>query len=198
MDTSPALRGRIASVPLTLWLTGRPCSGKSTLALKLKERMPLSGIRTVHLDGDRVRGRLNADLGFSEHDRRENLRRIAHVAQLFNENGSSVIASFVSPTEALRSLVSGIVRNFVLCYVRCSLHECERRDVKGMYRKARAGLIEEFTGITSAFEEPARPDIVVDTERESLEACVDDILRGLGLLSEPPQVVELKRPVAVS
>ena len=163
----------------TLWLTGRPCAGKTTIADRLIDEMEKRGIRVARLDGDDVRGRLNADLGFSEEDRRENLRRVAHVAQLFNENGNLVIAAFVSPTNELRSLVRGIVQNFKLCYVKCAPEVCEARDVKGMYKKARAGQIKDFTGVTAPFEEPLRPEIVVDTVKQDLEACVGHILKEL-------------------
>jgi adenylylsulfate kinase len=163
----------------TLWLTGRPCAGKSTIAARLKEEMRKRGYRTVHIDGDDVRLKLNADLGFSDKDRKENLRRAAHVMRLFNENGSFVIATFVSPTNGLREMVRGIIASFKLCYVRCGADVCEDRDVKGMYKKARAGQIKEFTGVSAPFEEPLRVDITVDTERNSLEDCVRHILREL-------------------
>ena len=164
---------------MTLWLTGRPCAGKSTIALRLKEEMKKRGYRTVHIDGDDVRGKLNADLGFSDKDRKENLRRVAHVMQLFNENGSFVIATFVSPTNDLREMVRGIIGNFKLCYIRCSPELCESRDVKGMYKKARAGQIKEFTGVSAPFEEPLWADITVDTERNNLDDCIRHILREL-------------------
>src|SRR5687767_12966357 len=130
---------------LTLWLTGRPCAGKTTIAKRLREELARLGLPTASLDGDDVRGRLNADLGFSDKDRRENLRRVGHVAQLFNDNGIFVIATFVTPTNEMRDLVRGIVSNFKLCYVNCSPKLCEERDVKGMYKKARKGEIKEFT-----------------------------------------------------
>lgn len=166
---------------LTLWLTGRPCAGKSTLAKHLRQEMDKRGIRTVNLDGDDVRGKLNADLGFSEKDRKENLRRVAHVARLFNENGSFVIATFVSPTNEVREMVRGIIPNFKLCYVQSSLATCEARDVKGQYKKARRGEIKDFTGVSAPFEEPVRPDIVVHTEKNDVETCVAHILNELGL-----------------
>ena len=166
---------------ITLWLTGRPCSGKSTIAERLKDEMEKRGYRVAHLDGDAVRGKLSADLGFSDKDRKENLRRVAHVAQLFNDNGNFVIATFVSPTNDLRELVRGIVGNFKLCYVRCRAEICEERDVKGMYKKARLGQIKEFTGVSAPFEEPLWPDIIVDTEKNSLEDCVFQIFHELGL-----------------
>lgn len=166
---------------LTLWFTGRPCAGKSTLSRLLRKEMSRRGYHVVSLDGDDLRGRLNADLGFTDADRAENLRRAAHVAQLFNENGSFVIATFVSPTNEQRDLVRKIIKNFRLCYIRCSLSACEKRDVKSMYKMARAGKIKNFTGVSAPFEEPDRSEIVVDTERTSAGECVRHILRELGV-----------------
>jgi adenylylsulfate kinase len=165
----------------TLWLTGLPCSGKSTLAERLKEEMANRGFKAVHLDADDVRGSLNADLGFSPEDRKENLRRISCVARLFNENGNFVIASFVSPSEQLREMVKNTIGNFKLAYVKCSPKVCEERDVKGMYKKARNGEIKEFTGVSAPFDPPLNPDMVIDTETSSVEDCVKKILEELGL-----------------
>jgi len=160
----------------TLWFTGLPCSGKTTLAKRLKEELDNCGFKTVHLDADDVRSALNSDLGFSSEDRRENLRRVAHVAKLFNENGNFVIASFVSPAEEYRQMAKEIIGNFKLVFVKCSPKTCEERDVKGMYKKARNGEIRDFTSVSAPFEEPANSDIVVDTEHSSLEECVSEIL----------------------
>ena len=165
----------------TLWLTGLPCSGKTTLAQRLKEEMANRGFKAVHLDADDIRGTLNADLGFSSEDRKENLRRIACVAKLFNENGNFVIASFVSPTDELREMVKNIIGNFKLVFVKCSQKACEQRDVKGMYKKARNGEIKDFTGVSAPFEEPANPDIVVDAESNNVEDCVREMLDTFGL-----------------
>lgn len=169
----------IKTLNTTLWLTGLPCSGKTTLAKRLKEELDNRGYKTVALDGDDVRGKLNADLGFSPEDRKENLRRIAHVARLFNHNGNFAVASFVSPTEEYRRMIKEIVGNFKLVYVKCSLKECEKRDIKGMYKKARNGEIKEFTGISAPFEEPKDADIIVDTEKDDVETCVKKILDSL-------------------
>ncbi len=166
---------------LTLWLTGRPCAGKSTIAEHLLEELENRGIHVASLDGDALRGRLSADLGFSAKDRVENLRRAAHVARLFNENGIPVVASFISPTDEVRRMIRGIVGEFMLGYVRCSLEEAERRDVKGMYKKARAGLIPEFTGVSAPFEEPLDAEIVVDSDKTGVDECVRQILRALGV-----------------
>lgn len=169
----------IKTLQTTLWITGLPCAGKSTLARGIKEELDNRGYKAVHLDGDDLRGKLNADLGFSVKDRKENLRRVAHIAKLFNENGNFVIASFISPSNQLRQMVADIVGNFRLVYARCSLETCEKRDVKGMYKKARSGEIREFTGVSAPFEEPDNDSIVVDTENNNLEDCVKHILKEM-------------------
>ena len=165
----------------TLWLTGLPCSGKTTLSKRLKEELDNRGFKTVHLDADNIRNQLNADLGFSPQDRRENLRRVAHIAKLFNDNGNLVIASFVSPTNEYRKMIKEIIGNFKLVFVKCGVQKCEERDAKGMYKKARKGEIKEFTGISAPFEEPSDADIVVDTEHRPIEECVEEILNKLDL-----------------
>ncbi len=169
----------IKTLQTTLWITGLPCAGKSTLARGIKEELDNRGYKAIHLDGDDIRDKLNADLGFSVKDRKENLRRVAHIAKLFNENGNFVIASFISPSNQLRKMVADIVGNFRLVYARCSLETCEKRDVKGMYKKARSGEIREFTGISAPFEEPDNDCIVVDTENNNLEDCVKHILKEM-------------------
>ena len=162
----------------TIWFTGLPCAGKSTLAQKVKERLDARGVRSVYLDADEIRTTLSKDLGFSAEDRRENLRRVAHVARMFNDNGNVVLASFVSPTEAYRAMIKEIIGRITLVFVKCSLSVCEQRDVKGMYKKARNGQLSKFTGVSDLFEDPVCPDIVVDTERGSVEACAREILRA--------------------
>ncbi len=176
----PEVTDYINSLKSTVWLTGLPCSGKTTLAKRLKEEMENRGIKTAHLDGDDVRGKINEDLGFSEDDRKENLRRVAHICRLFNENGNAVIASFVSPTNEMRSMIQSIIPYMKLVYVKCSLEECERRDVKGMFKKARAGEIKGFTGIDDPFDEP-RTEFIIDTEQHDIETCVAQLLKILHL-----------------
>ena len=165
----------------TIWFTGLPCSGKTTLANRLKEEIDNSdrGYICRRLDGDDVRGKLNVDLGFSEEDRKENLRRVAHLAKYENENGGMVLASFVSPTNEMREKVKEIIGkdHMKLVYVKCNLKECERRDVKGMYAKARKGEIKQFTGIDAPFEEPRNPDLIINTEKKDLEKCVQEIVK---------------------
>jgi adenylyl-sulfate kinase len=163
----------------TIWLTGLPCSGKTTIAKKLKQKIENIGYKIVHLDGDDVRQGLNSDLGFSKKDRNENLRRISHVAELFNEKSCPVIASFVSPTNDYRKMIRKIINNIILIYVNCSVRECEKRDVKGMYKKARKGEIKKFTGISAPFESPKNPEIIVDTEKQNLDESVEIILNYL-------------------
>lgn len=164
----------------TLWLTGLPCSGKTTIAKRLEKELENKGYKVAHLDGDDVREGLNKDLGFSREDRKENLRRIAHIAELLDEkaNIDFVIASFVSPRNEYREMIKNIIKNMKLIYVKCSVEECERRDVKGMYKKARNGEIDKFTGISAPFEEP-NADLIVDSENEEIETCVNQILNSL-------------------
>lgn len=162
----------------TIWLTGLPCSGKTTLAKELKKALDAKGFRTVHLDGDDIRKKINKNLDFSKEGRKENLRRVAYMAKSYNNNGSLVIASFVSPTNELRSMIKEIIGNIKLIYLECSLAVCEGRDTKGMYKKARRGEIKEFTGISAPFEVP-EADVVVDTENNNPETCVKIILDEL-------------------
>jgi adenylylsulfate kinase len=169
----------IKTLRTTLWLTGLPCAGKTTLGKRLKEELDNRGYKAVLLDGDDVRGKLNDDLGFSDKDRQENLRRIAHVAKLFNESGNFVIACFVSPTNRLRKMVQGIIGNYRLAYLKCGVATCEKRDVKGMYKKARRGEIKQFTGVSAPFEIPKKADLVIDTEHRDVEACVNQVLKYL-------------------
>ncbi|MGB2706267.1 MAG: adenylyl-sulfate kinase [Candidatus Omnitrophota bacterium] len=180
-NVPPEVGEYIKTLYTTLWLTGLPCSGKTTLSKRLKEELDNRSYKAVCLDGDDVRGQLNADLGFSVEDRSENLRRIAHVAKLFNRNGNFVIASFVSPTNEYRNMVKDIIGNFKLVYLKCPVEICEKRDIKGMYKKARTGEIKEFTGVSAPFEEPKAADIVVDTEKEDPETCVKQILKYLNV-----------------
>ncbi|MCK9431371.1 MAG: adenylyl-sulfate kinase [Candidatus Omnitrophica bacterium] len=179
-NVPPEVAEYITSLRTTLWLTGLPCSGKTTLSKRLKAELDNRGFKTVCLDADDLRSKLNADLGFSKEDRAENLRRAAHIAKLFNDNGNFVIACFVSPLEENRRLVREVIGNFKLVFVKCGLEICEKRDVKGMYKKAREGQIPDFTGVSAPFEEPSGADIVVDTEHLDVEECVRRILEGIG------------------
>ncbi|QYA26023.1 adenylyl-sulfate kinase [Gramella sp. MT6] len=160
-----------------VWFTGLSGSGKSTLANMVEKRLYDNGVHTFTLDGDNVRGGLNNNLGFSREDRSENLRRIAEVAKLFIDSGSLVIGSFISPLKSDRDSVKKIIgeNDFVEIYVNTPIEICESRDVKGLYKKARAGEIKNFTGIDAPYEEPEFPDIEVKTNLEEADASVKRI-----------------------
>jgi adenylyl-sulfate kinase len=166
---------------ITFWITGLPCSGKTTVGLVLKQKLTSRGHNMVHLDGDIIRKGLNKDLGFSHEDRIENLRRVAHVAELFNQNGQDVIATFVSPTNVHRELVGSIISNIKLIHADCSPAKCETRDCRGMYAKARQGEIKEFTGVSAPFEKPSNEHISVDTEHISPDESAEIIIEKLNL-----------------
>ena len=161
-----------------VWFTGLSGAGKSTLAHAVEEELHQLGCRTFVFDGDNVRHGLCSDLGFSIKDRTENIRRIGEMAKLFVEAGVIALTAFISPLRADRERVRKLIgdTDFIEVYVKCPVSVCETRDVKGMYKKARAGLIEEFTGISSPYEEPENPDIVIDTTQETVEACVSKVI----------------------
>ena len=161
-----------------IWFTGLPSSGKSTIAHHVEKELFSHGIHTYVLDGDNVRHGLNSNLGFSREDRRENLRRIVELSKLMTDAGLIVLAAFISPYREDREYVKGRFEgdNFLEIYLRCSVDECERRDPKGNYKRARAGIIKDYTGVSSPFEEPENPDIVIDTEDLNLETSVQRVL----------------------
>ena len=171
--------------PMLLWFTGLSGSGKSTIANAVEVALNEKGIHTYLLDGDNVRAGLNGDLGFSSADREENIRRIGEVANLMVDAGLVVLASFVSPFRSDREKVKKTVgqENYVEVYVNTPLEECERRDVKGLYKKARAGEIPDFTGISSPYEAPLAPDIDIQTKDlsvpESAQIVVDAVMAKL-------------------
>lgn len=174
---------------IVVWLTGLSGSGKSTLAHAVEKRLHEIGCRTFVLDGDNVRHGLCGDLGFSDNDRKENIRRVGEMAKLFAEAGLITLTAFISPFRADRQRVRELLEpeDFIELYCNCSLEVCEGRDVKGMYRKARAGEIRDFTGISSPYEAPDKPDLVVDTGHLPLDQCVDQVLTYLykrGVLHE--------------
>lgn len=164
---------------VVVWFTGLSGAGKSTIAHAVEEALHRAGRRTFVFDGDNVRHGLCADLGFSADDRRENLRRVGEMSRLFVEAGVIALTAFISPFRADRERVRAIVGadNLLEVYVKCPLEVCEARDVKGMYRRARAGEIREFTGISSPYEAPEAADLELDTSRRSLPECVDEVLR---------------------
>lgn len=166
---------------VNLWFTGLSGSGKSTLAHAVEERLHLMGCRTYVFDGDNVRHGLCSDLGFSREDRAENLRRIAQMVKLFIDAGVIALAAFISPLEEDRQRVKDIIgrEDVIEVFCNCPLEICEKRDVKGMYKKARAGEIKNYTGISAPYEPPKEPDIEVLTGYQSLAECVEMITRDL-------------------
>jgi adenylylsulfate kinase len=163
-----------------VWLTGLSASGKSTIANILETKLFDLGCRTHILDGDNVRLGLNSDLTFTPADRKENIRRIGEVANLFAESGMIAIAAFISPYEADRQAArNSCAYEFIEVHVACSLETCETRDPKGLYKKARAGIIKSFTGIDAPYEEPAEPEVVVLTDASSPGECADQIIEVL-------------------
>ena len=171
-----------------IWMTGFSASGKSTLAHAMEKMLFEKRIRVYVLDGDNVRHGLNRDLGFSSEERQENLRRVAEVSKLFCDAGLVVFTAFISPYIKDRELArAAIGEDFHEVYVKCSLEECERRDPKGIYKKVRAGQIAKFTGISDPYEPPVNPDLVLETDRFSLDECASQFLaylRSKGLVRE--------------
>lgn len=171
----------------TVWLTGWPASGKTTLGLALEKELRNRGIPFVQrLDGDVVRQDLTRDLGFSKEDRDENIRRVTFVAELLSKNGVATIVCFVSPYQEARRNARDHCHNFVEVYVKCSREELIRRDPKGMYKKAIAGEIKNFTGISDPYEEPEKPEVVVNTDEETPAQSLHQILAALERLELIP------------
>jgi adenylylsulfate kinase len=164
-----------------IWLTGLSGAGKSTLALGLEARLFQLGCNVYVCDGDNIRHGLCGDLGFSREDRAENIRRVSEVAKLLLDAGLIVITAFISPDRAERERARQRIPpgKFIEVYCRCPLGVCEHRDVKGLYRRARAGEIPEFTGISAPYEVPDHPEIIVDTHRSSIAACVNQVMEYL-------------------
>lgn len=176
-----------------LWFTGLSGAGKSTLAHALEESLYGLGCRTFVFDGDNVRHGLCGDLGFSAQDRQENIRRIGEMSKLIIESGVIALTAFISPFREDRRRVRSLVApgDFVEIYCRAGLDVCERRDVKGLYRRARAGEIPEFTGISSPYEEPEQPELVVDTGSNTLAACVEQVLGYLQRTERLPEGADI-------
>ncbi|TGA99780.1 adenylyl-sulfate kinase [Sporolactobacillus shoreae] len=163
---------------VAIWFTGLSGSGKSTLANRLEAALFAAGHRTYLLDGDNIRSGLNRDLGFSEDDRKENIRRIGEVAKLFVDSNSIVLTAFISPfrSDRLSARKRFEPGEFIEVYVKCALNVCESRDPKGLYKKARSGAIPFFTGIDSPYEAPESPELTIDSEHQTLEESTEQIL----------------------
>jgi adenylylsulfate kinase len=165
----------------TLWFTGLSGSGKSTLANTVDKKLFDRGIRSYVIDGDNIRHGLNKDLSFNKEDRKENIRRIGEVAKLFVDSGLIVLTAFISPFREDREMVKNLFSDgeFFEIYVKCPLHVCELRDPKGLYSKARKGEIQEFTGISSPYEEPLIPDLIIETNVLTIEESAEKIISFL-------------------
>jgi len=166
----------------TIWFTGLPCSGKSTIANRVAEILKNKGYRVEQLDGDVTRKYLSKGLGFTKEDRDENIRRVGFVAKLLTRNGVFVTAAFVSPYREIRDEIRKEIGNFVEVYVKCPVEVCIERDVKGMYKKALKGEIKNFTGIDDPYEEPLNPEVIVETDKETVEESVGKVMRKLAEL----------------
>ncbi len=161
---------------MVIWFTGLPCSGKTTLSKELEKYFKSKNIPVQRLDGDVVRKTICSDLGFSKKDRDENIKRIAYIARLLANNGVNVIVAFVTPYQKMRDFARSICPNYIEVYVKCSVEECKKRDVKGMYAMAKRGEIKDFTGVNDPYEEPKNPEIIVSTKEESAEKSVEKIV----------------------
>lgn len=164
-----------------IWLTGLSAAGKSTIARQVERALHEKGIRSYVLDGDNIRHGLNVDLGFSYEQRKENIRRIVEVAKLFVDSGIIVIAAFITPFSEERAYIRNSLEglDYVEVYVKCDISECVSRDPKGQYKKALNGLIKDYTGISSPYEEPENPDIVIDTQAVTVEQATQMVLDGM-------------------
>lgn len=169
--------------PFLVWFTGLSGAGKSTLANHLEVALHQKGLKTYLLDGDNLRTGLNQDLGFSQKDREENIRRVGEVAKLMMDAGLIIIAAFISPLQKEREILKNRIgkENFFEIHVDCPLEVCEKRDPKGIYKKVRAGLIQNFTGIDSPYEVPVNPELTVNTEKESIATSLKKVLTSLKL-----------------
>ena len=166
---------------VVLWFTGLSGSGKSTVASEVAYKLQSMGRLTYILDGDNIRHGLNKDLGFSPEDRNENIRRISEVASLFADAGIITITAFISPYRKYRNFCRELAGNdrFIEIYAKASLETCEKRDPKGMYKKARAGIIKDFTGIDAPYEEPETPELIIDTDNETVDESAEKVLQKL-------------------
>jgi len=183
----PEQRARILrQKPITLWLTGLSGSGKSTIAFELEKELLSQNKLAFVLDGDNLRHGLCKDLGFTGTDRSENIRRVAEVSRLMNDSGLIVISAFISPLQKDRDLAREIIKpsRFREVYISTSLEVCEKRDVKGLYKKAREGVLDNFTGISSPYEKPVSPDFIFDTSAISISECTKKLLEHINMHSK--------------
>jgi adenylylsulfate kinase len=164
---------------ITVWFTGLSGSGKTTLCNLIQSKLNHRNIKVELLDGDVVREHLSSDLGFSKEDRQKNIERVAFLANLLSRNGIIVLASFISPYQKTRDYCRDHIDSFIEVYVKCSIDECIRRDVKGLYQKALKGEIKQFTGISDPFEEPISPEVTVETETETIEESANKVMEYL-------------------
>ena len=175
------MKSKLRIRDLTIWFTGLPAAGKTTLAKTLYEMFKTNGNKVIWLDGDEIRQTISKDLGFTKKDRIENIKRIAYLAQKLNENGAFVIVSAITPCEEMRQIARKIIGNdrYIEIYVKCPLEICKKRDPKGLYKKAEKGEIKNFTGISDAYEEPYKPDIIIETKKLSIEKSINKIIDKL-------------------
>lgn len=164
---------------VTVWFTGLPSSGKSTIARMLERQLKKAGVKAELLDGDVIRTNLSKGLNFSKEDRDTNIKRVGFVCQLLTRNDIAAIVSVVSPYRDARESVRRTIGSFVEVYVKTSAAECEKRDVKGLYKKARAGEIKGFTGVDDPYEEPLRPEVICETEKETPEQSLEKVVTAL-------------------
>lgn len=159
-----------------IWLTGMPCSGKTTISYALQKELNFFGIDASVLDGDVLRKEISKDLGYSRQDRETHISRVTDLAESLQRRGTPVIVALISPYAQMRAWARDRLSGFIEVYLRCPLHVCEARDVKGMYRLARERKIAQFTGISDVYEEPAAPELALDTDRTGVDSCVASIL----------------------
>jgi len=174
----------------TLWFTGLPCSGKTTISEIVEKELRNRGLNVESLDGDEVRQHLSKNLGFSKEDRDEHIRRIGFIAKLLSRNGVATLAAFVSPYRAVRDHVRSEIENFVEIYVKCPVDVCIQRDIKGMYKKALAGEIKNFTGVSDPYEEPLSPELVIETDKETPAESAQKVIQWLESMEYIPEASE--------
>ena len=171
-----------------IWLTGLSASGKTTIARQIATKLREQDFKVELQDGDAIRNDLSADLGFSRQDRREQIRRVVYLCKLLSKNGITCLVSVISPYRDLRNLAREEIRKvspFIEVFVKCSLESCIKRDPKGLYKKALSGEISNFTGLQDPYEEPLSPDVMVNTDSETVEECVDKIISAIKIREGP-------------